>query len=79
MYRRARATVRWVSAEEGRQRTARDVPKDRQCETETAFAQRQMELQEAVTARELTRHALDDIETHAPFAGRIGQRKVCLC
>ncbi|HIE0043326.1 TPA: HlyD family efflux transporter periplasmic adaptor subunit [Pseudomonas aeruginosa] len=40
--------------------------------------QRQAELQEAAAARELARHALDDTEIRAPFAGRVGQRKVRL-
>ncbi|HFL7815368.1 TPA: HlyD family efflux transporter periplasmic adaptor subunit, partial [Pseudomonas aeruginosa] len=35
-------------------------------------------LQEAAAARELARHALDDTEIRAPFAGRVGQRKVRL-
>ncbi|WP_139274917.1 HlyD family secretion protein, partial [Pseudomonas aeruginosa] len=65
-------------AEEGRQRAARDVLKSRRREAEAALAQRQAELQEAAAARELARHALDDTEIRAPFAGRVGQRKVRL-
>ena len=55
-----------------------DVLKSRRREAEAALAQRQAELQEAAAARELARHALDDTEIRAPFAGRVGQRKVRL-
>lgn len=78
VHQRARAAARRASAEEGRQRAARDVLKSRRREAEAALAQRQAELQEAAAARELARHALDDTEIRAPFAGRVGQRKVRL-
>ncbi|MDF5810383.1 HlyD family efflux transporter periplasmic adaptor subunit [Pseudomonas aeruginosa] len=74
----AQAAARRASAEEGRQRAARDVLKSRRREAEAALAQRQAELQEAAAARELARHALDDTEIRAPFAGRVGRRKVRL-
>lgn len=77
-HQRARAAARRASAEEGRQRAAKDVLKSRRREAEAALAQRQAELQEAAAARELARHALDDTEIRAPFAGRVGQRKVRL-
>lgn len=78
VHQRARAAARRASAEEGRQRAARDVLKSRRREAEAALAQRQAELQEAAAARELARHALDDTKIRAPFAGRVGQRKVRL-
>ena len=71
-HQRARAARR-ASAEEGRQRAARDVLKSRRREAEAALAQRQAGCR-AAAARELARHALDDTEI-APFAGRVGQRQ----